>query len=491
MSRETISKIKQHLLCGLLLMIASTHADAQLECNADTEVCIGERSAETPAAAGTAQLQPAKKNAGITQANDTELSTRTYTAEQKALADGITADLKERRLKKPDDNNAFNKIQKLKVLQPYHDYSVNGERYIAKIYISLSRTALKRGDSALAQRYLSTAVELDPQVTGKDELNSEIAKAGSSENQVAGSGDAAGTVEEAGLAVQSAENVVETAPAASETEQVNDPAATATTDAVAPAVEPEDKSLEYIEPVAGQKPQAADSGTVEFFAPVMVAIPAGKFIMGSSSGADDEKPAHEVTISAFSMSRYEITMEQYRVFAAATSRPSPQFEEADSKSPVTNVNWLDAISYTEWLSEKTGRKYRLPSEAEWEYAARAGTTTDFNTGEELKGAANCIGCGSKWDDKRAAPVGNFPPNDFGLYDVHGNVWEWVQDCWTDNYDGRDGSAGAIEEKGCERRVLRGGSWYNEADYARSSYRGNESPDYRDSGVGFRVAHDGL
>ena len=106
-------------------------------------------------------------------------------------------------------------------------------------------------------------------------------------------------------------------------------------------------------------------------------------------------------------------------------------------------------------------------------------------------AANCVGCGGQWSGKSAAPVGSFQPNDFGLFDVHGNVWEWVHDCWSDNYNGRSKSAASIEREGCGRRVLRGGSWYNDADYARSSYRGNEMSNFRDAGVGFRVLREGL
>ena len=97
----------------------------------------------------------------------------------------------------------------------------------------------------------------------------------------------------------------------------------------------------------------------------------------------------------------------------------------------------------------------------------------------------------QWGGKSPAPVGSFSPNEFGLYDMHGNVWEWVQDCWTDNYNGRTKSAASVTVDGCARYVLRGGSWYNDADFARSSYRGNETPHFRDGGVGFRVVHDGL
>jgi len=223
----------------------------------------------------------------------------------------------------------------------------------------------------------------------------------------------------------------------------------------------------------------------------MVAVPAGNFLMGSELGAEDEKPVHHVVLDAFSISKHEVTMQQYRVFALETGRPAPQYVEDEGNLPVTNVSWHDADAYTRWLSDRTKRVFRLPTESEWEYAARAGTTTRYSTGESLINAANCVGCGGQWSGKSAAPVGSFQPNDFGLFDVHGNVWEWVHDCWSDNYNGRSKSAAAVETEGCGRRVLRGGSWYNDADYARSSYRGNEMSNFRDAGVGFRVLHEGL
>ena len=175
----------------------------------------------------------------------------------------------------------------------------------------------------------------------------------------------------------------------------------------------------------------------------------------------------------------------------ATGRPAPQYLPDQGNMPITNITWHDANAYVRWLSEKTKRRFRLPTESEWEYAARAGTTTRYNTGDSLVDAANCVGCSRQWGGKTAAPVGSFAPNEFGLFDVHGNVWEWVSDCWTNNYNGRTKSSAAVEFDDCNRRVLRGGSWYNDADYARASYRGNEVPGFRDEGVGFRVVHEGL
>ena len=155
--------------------------------------------------------------------------------------------------------------------------------------------------------------------------------------------------------------------------------------------------------------------------------------------------------------------------------------------PVINVSWDDAQQYVAWFSKMTGRPYRLLTEAEWEYAARAGSTTAYFWGDEIgKGNANCTGCGSQWDNRQTSPVGSFKPNAFGLYDMAGNVWQWVQDCYHDNYDGAptDGSAWTIGD--CSRRVVRGGSWYNDPQDLRSANRLWFSTDGRMPHIGFRL-----
>lgn len=374
------------------------------------------------------------------------VTTETYTALQAQLVEEITSDLKRRRLLEPAGNSAIEKIQRLKELHPAHDYSVNGMRYVARILMLVGRKALREGDLELASRHMLKAIQIDPNVNRQDELKSAIARAARNRE-----------VER-------------------ETKALAEQSTSVTTYLQS------DKRLEAL---------PEQTNDIEFVAPVMVAIPAGNFLMGSDDGADDEKPVHRVVLEAFSMSKHEITVEQYGVFALATGRLAPQYSPQESNYPVTNISWHDAVDYAEWLSQKTQKLFRLPSEAEWEYAARAGTTTRFFTGDSLNNAANCAGCGGQWAGKSVAPVGSFDPNEFGLYDTHGNVWEWVQDCWTDNYDHRTESAAAIEIDGCERQVLRGGSWYNDASYARASYRGNEKAYFRSNGVGFRVVYEGL
>ena len=154
-----------------------------------------------------------------------------------------------------------------------------------------------------------------------------------------------------------------------------------------------------------------------------------------------------------------------------------------------NVDWNHAQTYAMWLSEKTGKMYRLLSEAEWEYVARAGSGTwKYSWGNEIgRNRANCEGCGSRWDGKQTAPVGSFGANGFGLHDVHGNVWEWVEDCWNGTYAGAPTDGSAWEQGDCNLRVLRGGSWNYEPRDFRSAVRGWNSAGYRSYSFGFRVA----
>lgn len=192
--------------------------------------------------------------------------------------------------------------------------------------------------------------------------------------------------------------------------------------------------------------------------------------------------------------RYEVTFEDYDKFAQATGRLLPNDGGGGrGRQPVINFSWDDAVEYGKWLSTQTGKRYRLPTEAEWEYAARGGQETNFWWGNEMKsGMANCLGCGSQWDNKVTAPVGSFQPNPFGLYDTAGNVWEWVEDCDHDDYKGAptDGSAWKKEVGGnCYLRVFRGGAWNYGAKGLRSSFRGRGDPGNKSATIGFRLVRE--
>ena len=152
------------------------------------------------------------------------------------------------------------------------------------------------------------------------------------------------------------------------------------------------------------------------------------------------------------------------------------------------VSWEDVQAYLRWLSRKSGAEYRLLSEAEWEYTARAGTTTKYYWGDRVgSGNANCYSCGSQWDGEQTAPVGSFRANEFGLYDVAGNVWEWVEDCWNDSYSGAPNDGSAWTTGKCSVRVFRGGSWLNDPRHVRTADRYGLGSDFRYHKFGFRVA----
>ena len=227
--------------------------------------------------------------------------------------------------------------------------------------------------------------------------------------------------------------------------------------------------------------------------PEMIVIPAGGFPMGSlptDKGAyTNELPQHNVTIAKpFAVSKYDVTFADWDacVSVGACPKAADSGHGRDTK-PVINVGWDDAQTYVAWLSKMTGQTYRLLTEAEWEYAARAGTTTAYYWGEDIgKNNANCDGCGSEWDAKQTSPVGSFKPNAFGLYDMAGNVWQWVQDCYYDSYNGAPSDGSAWTSAACSNRVVRGGSWSGYPLDLRSAFRlGGTTVDRLDF-LGFRV-----
>ena len=242
--------------------------------------------------------------------------------------------------------------------------------------------------------------------------------------------------------------------------------------------------------VAGTKPSTVKTFKDCDTCPEMVALAPGSFIMGSKGGDPSEAPAHTVKIRhRFAISRFEVTVAEWRAcHAAGGCEFLPKRKGMTATSPVYNLSWLDAQQYVKWLSKKTGKRYRLPSEAEWEYAARAGTRTAYWWGDALgQGKANCKNCGGEWNRKRPAAVDSFDANSFGLQGMNGSVWEWVADCWFDSFEGAPNDGSARERKDCQSRVLRGGSWRNDANYARSASRFNYDHDVRYVLNGFRVA----
>ncbi|RKZ37421.1 MAG: formylglycine-generating enzyme family protein, partial [Gammaproteobacteria bacterium] len=244
--------------------------------------------------------------------------------------------------------------------------------------------------------------------------------------------------------------------------------------------------------------------------PEMVVIPAGRFQMGdiTGNGYDREKPVHEVSVESFAIGKFEVTVGEYIRFVKATNSHAPEWLEKGSQyniktgsddhykklgsaltnenHPIVGVSWNDAVAYTKWLNEQTGQSYRLPTEAEWEYAARAGTETEYWWGNEIDKSQANYGMNLK----QTSPVGDYKANPFGLYDTVGNVWEWCTDNWHENYEGAP-TDGSVWKGGEESlRVLRGGSWSSYPTVARTAFRNLLNwlnPDNRDDGCGFRVA----
>jgi len=225
----------------------------------------------------------------------------------------------------------------------------------------------------------------------------------------------------------------------------------------------------------------------------MVAIPAGSFEMGSPSHSVEvsERPKRTVDVPAFSMARYEVTFAEYERFARATGRKAPKNPGVDKKTyPVIFVSWDDALAYTTWLSNQTGKKYRLPTEAQWEYAALADTTTKFWWGRELgSGRAHCFNCDTGLNPRAATNVGRFPANLFGLHDTAGNVAEWVRDCWHPNYQDAPTDGSVWEGGDCSVRVVRGGSFLNTGKSIRAKTRSKWKSQRNFDSVGFRVVRE--
>ena len=228
--------------------------------------------------------------------------------------------------------------------------------------------------------------------------------------------------------------------------------------------------------------------------PEMVVISKGKFRMGDiqGNGGKDEKPLHQVNIKhPFALSKYPVTFDDYAVFVKDKGKRQPDDEGwGRGNRPVINVSWEDATAYAQWLSDQTGEVYRLPSEAEWEYAARAGTETIYWWEDEIGvNNANFYGSGSEWSGKKTSSVDSFKSNPFGLHDMSGNVWEWVQDAWHENYKGAPEDDSVWEGGDDSFRVLRGGSWNSLPADVRSAARGRGPRGFRGFDIGFRLAQD--
>jgi formylglycine-generating enzyme required for sulfatase activity len=225
--------------------------------------------------------------------------------------------------------------------------------------------------------------------------------------------------------------------------------------------------------------------------PVMVPLPAGRFVMGADDQRDTYGPGHDRAMPIpFAIASTETTFDQYEacVIAGACRGDKSDHGWGRRRQPIINVPWQDAVDYADWLSQKTGMLYRLPTEAEWEYAARAGTVTRYSWGDAVgEGRANCRRCSTKWSGKGTAPVAQFLPNAFGLFDMNGNVSEWVADCWRVRHTiGGEFPDTDADGSACSARVTRSGDWYYVPIFSTSAARKSNGPGLWRYTIGFRV-----
>jgi len=227
--------------------------------------------------------------------------------------------------------------------------------------------------------------------------------------------------------------------------------------------------------------------------PLMIQVPDGTFRMGGVTGivSADESPRHEVQISSFIVSVNEITFAEYDRFAKSTGRELPSSSGWDRQThPVSNVSWDDSLGYVRWLSKQTGKRYRLLSESEWEYVARAGTTSSYWWGlSPGEGNAHCFDCKSELSTSKPAKVGTYQPNQFGLYDTAGNMFEWVHDCYHRNYKDAPTDGSVWEGGDCEVRIVRGGAYRSPASSMRAENREKFPSGRGQYNVGIRIARD--
>ncbi|MBP8262179.1 MAG: formylglycine-generating enzyme family protein [Pseudomonas sp.] len=232
--------------------------------------------------------------------------------------------------------------------------------------------------------------------------------------------------------------------------------------------------------------------------PQLVVVPAGRYLLGDHGGRGNhnERPLTPIEISQpFAIGRYEVTFNDWQQYAEATATPMPDNEGwgLSAQRPVIHVSWHQAVAYSQWLSKVTGQRYRLPTEAEWEYAARAGSTSYYWWGEQLDSPdsqprAHCRGCAtSRLIQNKTERVGQFAANAFGLYDTAGNVWEWTASRFASPFDGSEQHSASLLDQ--SPRVVRGGAWNSGPTYLRSSQRDMKQPQHKDYALGFRVLRE--
>ena len=518
-----------------------------------TEEAVASAEETSPPEKAEAE-QPASKESALTREE----------AEVSRLLAAAGADVKARRLTSPAGNNAWDRYQQVLDLEPTNPDAIKGMERVIESYRELFDGAVEQEDFDKATGYLTKIRELHPDspvleegeqsLTGARQARADRLAEEERQRQVEEKAHQAElerqriaeAIKEHWVAFDAAIQAEELNEAASILVQIRDlnpeaPGLAAGEQrlselerqlieqivqqqwvAFEAALEAEDldAAADILSQVRDLNPEAQGLAENEQrlaeakqtvlereYAGEMVSVPGGTFRMGdlSGEGDEDERPVHTVTVPDFRMGKYEVTFAQWDACVADGGcggyRPDDEGWGRGNR-PVINVSWDDAQLFIDWLNDKTGGNFRLPTETEWEYAARAGSTTKYHFGDsesQLCRYANHADDSTDYSNRnkscsdgvgeRTAVVGRYLPNSFGLHDAHGNVWEWVQDCWNDSYAGAPNDGRAWISGDCARRVYRGGSWYNISGGATSAYRNKDPRIDRYSHLGFRLAQD--
>ena len=430
--------------------------------------------------------QPATEPVKAAPAEDDEVTRLLAAAE---------ADLKARRLTSPVGNNAWDRYLRVLELEPASPDAIRGMERVIESYGGLFDAALGQEDFDKAAGYLSSIGDLNPDspVFEEGEQRLEAVRQARADRlaEQERQRSIALVIEAHWAAFEMALQREDLDEAAGMLTQIRalSPEARGLADAAQRLAE----SPAQEEPESESEPQY-DGAKARTYAGEMVAIPGGTFRMGdlNGGGGDRERPVHSVTVPDFKLGKFEVTFTQWDACVAdgGCGRYTPDdYGWGRGNRPVIRVSWDDIQLFIDWLNARTGGNFRLPTEAEWEYAARAGSTTIYSWGNSIgSNRANCYDdCGDRWNN--TAPVGSFSANAWGLHDLHGNVWEWVQDCYNDSYVGAPTDGSAWTSGDCGRRVIRGGAWGAAPRYLRSASRGGDSRSHRYDGLGFRLAQD--
>ena len=517
-----------------------TQPAAQQEAPAETLA-----EAETGETEDTAANAEQPEQAQVEQPAPKEPALSPEEAEVARLLAAAEADLKARRLTSPEGNNAWEKYQQVLGLSPAHPDAMAGMERVIESYMELFGAEVEKEDFDKAEGYLAKIGELHPDSPVLEEGEQSLAAAKQARTDRLAEQARQRQAEEAARQAELERQRIaqeleahwesfETALSAEDLDEAtNSLAEVRNLSPDDPGLAPAEQRLEAAQAALERQRQEAEEKARQY-AGDMVAIPGGTFRMGdmSGEGVDAERPVHSVTVPAFKLGKYEVTVGQFRRFVEATGHRTDAERNADGNAgcysntsgdewdwvsgrswrnpgfsvgddhPAVCVSWNDAQAFIEWLAAQTGKAFRLPTEAEWEYAARAGSTTKYHFGNsesQLCRYGNHADSSTdfSWRNescsdgvgKRTAEVGRYQPNSYGLYDMHGNVWEWAQDCWNDSYAGAPTDGRAWELGDCSLRVGRGGSWDASPRSLRSASRGRAPRSARYNRLGFRLAQD--